>query len=104
MNAVASPDKPCTDPVAVDDIDGCLRGKREGVGEYAPYSAWVCRVSRPTRDGTGEPVSRDQIFRRGRGQGKNIFSVQLTTRRINNNTRLIHTLLKVLIIQRYIYT
>ena len=27
-------------------------------------------MSRLTRDGTAEPVSRDQIFRRERGQGK----------------------------------
>ena len=26
-------------------------------------------MSRPTRDGTAEPVSRDQIFRHERGQG-----------------------------------
>ena len=26
-------------------------------------------MSRPTRDGTAEPVSRDQILRRERGQG-----------------------------------
>ena len=32
-----------------------------------------------TRDGTAEPVSRDQILRREWGQGKNIFfPVQLT--------------------------
>ena len=32
-------------------------------------------MSRLTRDGSAEPVSRDQIFRRERGQGKkNIFS------------------------------
>ena len=30
-------------------------------------------MSRLTRDGTAEPVSRDQILRRERGQGNNIF-------------------------------
>ena len=30
-------------------------------------------MSRLTRDGTAEPVSRDQILRRVRGQGKNHF-------------------------------
>ena len=30
-------------------------------------------MSRLTRDGTAEPVSKDQIVRRKRGQGKNIF-------------------------------
>ena len=51
-------------------------------------------VSRLTRDGTAEPVSRDQIIRRELGQGKNnsIFPVQLTTSRIGNVTRLILTL------------
>ena len=32
------------------------------------------------RDGSAEPVSRDQILRRGRGQGKT-----MTTRRIGNH-------------------
>ena len=35
-----------------------------------------------TRDGTAEPVSRDQILRRNREQEKIIFPVQLTTGRI----------------------
>ena len=48
-------------------------------------------MSRLTRDGTVETVSRDQILRHERGQGK-IFPVQLTTSRIGNLTRLIHTL------------
>ena len=44
-----------------------------------------------TRDGTGEPVSRDQILRRERGRREIfIFLVQLTTTiRIGNLTRLI---------------
>ena len=50
-------------------------------------------MSRLTRDGTAEPVSRDQILRHARGQGNIIFPVQLTTSRIGNRTRLIHTLL-----------
>ena len=48
-------------------------------------------MSRLTRDGTVETVSRDQILRHERGQGK-IFPVQLTTSRIGNLTRLIYTL------------
>ena len=36
-------------------------------------SAWVWRMSRLTRDGTAEPVSRDPILRRERGQGIFIF-------------------------------
>ena len=38
--------------------------------------------SRLTRDGTAEPVSRDQILRHARGQGNIIFPVQLSTSRI----------------------
>ena len=48
-------------------------------------------MSRLTRDGTAEPVSRDQILRRERGQGKKHISVQLATSWIGNLTRLIHT-------------
>ena len=49
-------------------------------------------MNRLTRGGTAEPVSRDQIPRRERGQGNFIFFVELTTSRIGNLTRLIHTL------------
>ena len=58
-------------------------------------------MSRLTRDGTAEPVSRDQILRHARGQGKIIFPVQLTTSRIGNLTRLIHTLLYVMTIHTF---
>ena len=61
-------------------------------------------MSRLTRDGTAEPVSRDQILRHARGQGNIIFSVQLNTSRIDNLTRLIHTLLYVMTIHTYIHT
>ena len=60
-------------------------------------------MSRLTRDGTAEPVSRDQILRHARVQGKIIFPVQLTTSRIGNLTRLIHTLLYVMTIHTYIH-
>ena len=50
-------------------------------------------MSRLTRDGTAEPLSRDQIFRRDQGQGKiRSLPVQPTTSRIGNHNRLIHTL------------
>ena len=52
-------------------------------------------MSRLARDGTAEPVSRDQILRREREEGKYqilVFLVQLTTCRIGNLTRLIHIL------------
>ena len=52
--------------------------------------AQVWRMSGLTRmDGTAEPVSRDQILRRERGQGNDMFPVQLNTCRIGNQTRLI---------------
>ena len=56
-------------------------------------------MSRLTRDGTAEPVSRDQILRYVWEQGNNeiiIFDVQLTTSRIGNLTRLIDNLLYVM--------
>ena len=55
-------------------------------------------MSRLTRDGTAELVSRDEILRREQGQEKNMFPVQLTTNRIDNHTCLIHSLMKVLTI------
>ena len=61
-------------------------------------------MSRLTRGGTAEPVSRDQILRHARGQGNILSPVQLTTSRIGNLTRLIHTLLYVMTIHTYIHT
>ena len=50
-------------------------------------------ISRLTRDGTAETVSRDQILRRERGQGNITFPCSAgTTSRIGNRTRLILTL------------
>ena len=37
------------------------------------HTAYIYTISRLTRDGTAEPVSRDQIFRRERGQGNVYF-------------------------------
>ena len=51
-----------------------------------------------------EPISRDQILRHVRGQGNIIFPVQLTTSRIDNLTRLIHTLLYMITIHTYIHS
>ena len=59
-------------------------------------------MRRLTRDGTAEPFSRNQILRHARGQGNIIFPVQLTTSRIGNLTWLIHTLLYVITIHKYI--
>ena len=50
-------------------------------------------MSRLTRDGTAEPVLRDQILRRERGQENNKFPCSSeTTCRVGDRTRLIHTL------------
>ena len=48
---------------------------REGDGNIstAPNLAQVWRMSRLTRNGTAEPVSRDRILKRERGQGKKHF-------------------------------
>ena len=50
-------------------------------------------INRLARDGTAEPVSRDQFSGGANGDREIIiFPVQLTTSRIGNLTRLIHTL------------
>ena len=60
-------------------------------------------MSRLTRDGTAEP-SRETKFSGTHGDRRMlIFPVQLTTSRIGNLTRLIHTLLYVMTIHRYIH-
>ena len=60
-------------------------------------------MSRLTRDGTAELISRDEILRRERDREICIFPVQLTTSRMGNLTRLIHTLLYVFTID-YIHS
>ena len=57
-------------------------------------------MSRLTRDGAAEPVSRDQILRREREQGK----AKMTTNRIGNLARLIQTPLYVMNILTYLHT
>ena len=50
-------------------INGLHRGTREESRKQALDSAWSMEMSKLTRDGTAEePVSRDQILRRERGQ------------------------------------
>ena len=62
-------------------------------------------MSRLTRDGTAEPISRDQFLRRERGYGNVLFvPVQLTTSRIGNLTRLTQTLLHISDDHAYIHT
>ena len=48
-------------------------------------------MSRLTRDGTAETVSRDQFSRANRDREIFVYPVQLTTSRIGNLTRLINT-------------
>ena len=63
--AVAWPDKLGTDPIAYARYK-CINRRRHGFSQSM-------EMSRLTRDGIAEPVSRDQILRRERGQG-NIYS------------------------------
>ena len=44
------------------------RGTREESRKQALDSAWSVEMSKLTRDGTAEPVSRNQMLRRERGQ------------------------------------
>ena len=50
-------------------MNGRRRGTREESHKQVLDSAWSVEMSKLTRDGTAEPVSRDQILRRERGQG-----------------------------------
>ena len=50
-------------------MNGRRSGTREESREQALDSAWSMEMNRLTRDGTAEPVSRDQMLRRERGQG-----------------------------------
>ena len=49
-------------------MNGRRRGTREESRKQALDPAWSMEMSKLTRDGTAEPVSRDQILRRERGQ------------------------------------
>ena len=54
-------------------MNGRRRGSREESRKQALDSAWSMEMSKLVRDGTAEPVSRDQILRRERGQQKKHF-------------------------------
>ena len=60
-------------------------------------------MSRPTRDGTSEPVSRDQIFRHARGQENIHFPYSADYEQDWQPSRLIHTLLYVMTIHTHTY-
>ena len=49
-------------------MNGRRRGTREESRKQALDSAWSMEMSKLTLDGITEPVSRDQILRRERGQ------------------------------------
>ena len=50
-------------------MNGRRSGTREKSRKQALEAAWSMEMSRLARDGTAEPVSRDQILKRERGQG-----------------------------------
>ena len=60
-------------------------------------------MSRLTRDGTPEPVSRDQILRHERGQGNIHFPCSAAHKQDWQLTQLIHTLLYVMTIHTRIH-
>ena len=82
-------------------MDAAAELGRNPVSKYQIQPEYGDEQADAGRDGTAEPVSRDQILRHARGQGNIIFPVQLTTSRIGNLTRLIHTLLYVMTIHTY---
>ena len=95
--AIEWSDKLGTDPMAVGGICGHYREKWEELREWAPDAVWVWKIIRLTWNGMIEPVSfRGTRFSGTNGNTEKIIPVQLTTSRIGNHTRLIHTLLKVL--------
>ena len=49
-------------------MNGRRRGTRQESCKQALDSAWSMEMSKLTRDGTAESISRDQILRRERGQ------------------------------------
>ena len=59
----------CTAASIVPIMNGRRSGTREKSRKQLLDSAWSMEISRLTRDGTAEPVSRDEILRRERGQG-----------------------------------
>ena len=56
-------------------MNGRRSGTREKSRKQALGSAWSMEISRLTRDGTAEPVSRDQKFSGANGTRNNSFSL-----------------------------
>ena len=72
---------------------GSRRGNREEFRKQAQGFNLSMGMSRLTRDGTAEPVSRETNFSGANGDREIlIFLVHLTTSRIGKLARLIHTL------------
>ena len=80
-------------------MDAAAELGKNPVSSISTIFSQSIEMSRLTLDGTAKPVSRDQILKRERGQETFIFPVQLTTSRIGNLTRLIHTIAMCVTIQ-----
>ena len=63
-----------------------------GIPQVRTIFSLSMEMSRLTWDETAEPVSQGQIPRRDQGERNIIFSIQLTTSRIGDLTRMIITL------------
>ena len=84
-------------------MDAAAEYGRNPVSKHQVQPEYI-EMSRLMRDGTAEPVSRDQILRRGRGQG-NIHIFPCSADHVLqdcNLTRLIHTLAICVTIHTYI--
>ena len=68
---------------------------RNSVSKHQIHACVRTEMSRLTRDGTAEPVSRDQISGANEYREISIFPVNLTKSRISNLTQLIPLLLYV---------
>ena len=71
-------------------------------------SAWVCRMSERTQDGTAEPTPRETKFSGADGdreklEEKKMFPIQLTTSTISNLTRLMPSLLIAISIHTFMH-
>ena len=86
-------------------MDAAAKLGRNPVSKHQVQPEYSMETSRLTRDGTAEPVSRDQILRHARGQGNINFPCSADHEQdwqpYPGPTRLIHTLLYVMTIHTY---
>ena len=104
LYAIAWPGELGTDLMAYGGINKRTPPRKSGgiQGVSTRFSlSTVCIMSRLTRNGKPEPVSRNQILGRVRGQRNIILFVQLATSRIDSFIWLNHTLLYVMMIHTY---